>query len=173
MENNVHHKNQGEVVNVASNADSEVGRLLSNFADTPFELDGKQYKSVESFWQGLYFPEGSSERESISQLTGREAKKAAADRPLGLKTIVYLGQEIEIGSPAHHELMKQAVRAKLEQNPVVLDKLLETMDRKITHIIMKEDGTPAPDSVSIPGEIFSGILADLRSEFRQKGNKLP
>lgn len=172
MENDLNSRNiQGEIINVASNSDSEAGRLLSNFADTPFELDGKQYRSVESFWQGLYFPEGSDERGRISQLSGRDAKKAAIGKPEGLKTIVYLNEPIEIGSPAHHELMRRAVRAKLEQNPIVLNKLLETGNKKITHVVVRKDGTLAPDSASIPGEVFSNILMDLRSEFRQKGNR--
>ncbi|MBI4157621.1 hypothetical protein HY502_02130 [Candidatus Woesebacteria bacterium] len=88
--------------------------------------------------------------------------------PKDLKNITYLGILIEIGSPEHQALMKRAVRAKLEQNPVVLKKLLETDEKKITHLVVKKDGTLAPDSKSIPGDVFSDILMDLRSEFRQK-----
>lgn len=152
-------------INVSSTAKTEVGRLLSNFADTPFELDGNTYTTVESFWQGLYFPEGSQEREQIAQMSGRDAKRAAVNKPIN-ESLTYDGEEFAIGSQQHHELMKKAVRAKLEQNPDVLQKLLTTGDMKITHLVIRKDGTLEPDSTSIPREIFSQILMDLREEFR-------
>lgn len=37
-------------INVYSKGQTVLGRLLSNFADTEFELDGKLFKSVESYW---------------------------------------------------------------------------------------------------------------------------
>ena len=44
----------GEVILSKRN---ELG-ILSNFAATPFELDGKRYASVEGFWQMMLYPEG-------------------------------------------------------------------------------------------------------------------
>lgn len=153
-------------LNVSSKAATEVGRLLSNFADAPFELNGRKYASVESFWQGLYFSEGSLEREQIAQMNGREAKRAVKNKPKNNK-IIYQGQQIGIGSIEHHELMRQAVKAKLEQNPDILNKLLGTGEIRITHLVIKKDETLEPDSKSIPREIFSQILMELREEFRQ------
>lgn len=38
-------------INVYSKGQTELGRLLSNFADTPFELEGKgKFRTVEGFW---------------------------------------------------------------------------------------------------------------------------
>ena len=31
--------------------------ILSNFAATPFELDGKRYASIEGFWQMMKYPD--------------------------------------------------------------------------------------------------------------------
>jgi hypothetical protein len=61
--------------------------------------------------------------------------------------------------------MKRAIRAKLEQNPHVLDLLLSTKNTPLVHIPKKRDGTLYPDSVNIPGAVFAQILMDLRKEF--------
>ena len=41
-----------EPINVVSNSPDSLVRMISNFATTPFELDGQRYQSVESFGQG-------------------------------------------------------------------------------------------------------------------------
>ena len=48
----------GEVVLSKRN---ELG-LLSNFAATPFVLDGKRYASLEGFWQMMLYPESSNDQ---------------------------------------------------------------------------------------------------------------
>ncbi|OGC55977.1 hypothetical protein A2797_01250 [candidate division WWE3 bacterium RIFCSPHIGHO2_01_FULL_48_15] len=151
------------VVNISSSGETETERLISNFAHTPFDLDGKHYQSVEGFWQGLKFPEGSKEREEASQLFGVKAKKMGK-RAGEVAEIEYQGGRIKTGSSEHHELMKRAIQAKLDQNPEVLELLLATGDAKITHVLKRADGTPLPDSKTIPGETFAQILMDLRKE---------
>src|SRR6202167_3522046 len=47
----------GEVILSKRN---ELG-ILSNFAPTPFTLDGKRYASVEGFWQMMLYPENSDD----------------------------------------------------------------------------------------------------------------
>lgn len=153
------------IVNVGSHGESETERMLSNFAATQFELDGRNYQTVESFWQGLYFPEGSSERNEIASMGGGQAKRAGKLKPNGLSHVTYQGKSIEIESPEHHELMRNALRAKFSQNPLALDHLLSTAGMEITHVLTRSDGAVIPDSRSIPGRIFSQILMDLREDF--------
>lgn len=155
------------IVNIGSRGKTETERMLSNFAHTPFDLDGIHYESVEAFWQSIKFPEGSKERVETALLFGGEAKKAGKSAR-GIKEIDYQGQRIEIGSPEHHKLMKRAIRAKLEQNPNVLKLLLATGDKQITHVLKIPDGRILPDSKTIPGAVFSQILMDLREEFKQQ-----
>ena len=50
---------------------NELG-LLSNFAATPFELDGKRYASVEGFWQMLLYPEGPTDSPRHARQAGAE-----------------------------------------------------------------------------------------------------
>jgi hypothetical protein len=44
-------------------------------------------------------------------------------------------KKIKASSPEHHRLMYKAIKAKLEQNPKALKLLLETGNKKITHIL--------------------------------------
>src|SRR4051812_15364633 len=62
-------------LNISSRASDWRVKLISNFAPTPFELDGQVYASVEAFWQGLKFP-CAADRRRIAGLHGSEAKRA-------------------------------------------------------------------------------------------------
>jgi predicted NAD-dependent protein-ADP-ribosyltransferase YbiA (DUF1768 family) len=158
------------IINIGSEGDTETEQMLSNFSHTPFNLDGVHYGSVEGFWQGIKFPEGSQERLETVKLSGVEAKRAG--KPTReIREISYQGQRIEVGSPEHHELMKRAIRAKLEHNPKVLNLLLATGDKQITHVLKTPDGRILLDSKTIPGAVFSQILMDLRQEFREQLEK--
>lgn len=156
-----------EVINVSSTGETETARTLSNFAHTPFILDGKLYQSVEGFWQGLKFPEGSQERDEAAQLFGGKAKRLGK-KAGEMSEIEYQGQRIKAGSKEHQDLMRRAVEAKFDQNPNVLDLLLATGDKKMTHVLVGRDGRPIPDSKTIPGAVFAQILMDLRTEFGAK-----
>ncbi len=159
-----------DIVTIGLKGETETERMLSNFAHTPFELDGVHYESVEAFWQSIKFPEGSKDRVKTAGLVGGTAKKAGKltrDR----EEIQYQGQTIEVGSPEHHELMKRAIRAKLERNPEALKLLLDTGEKQITHVLKTPDGRILPDSKTIPGAVFSQILMNLREEFRQQADE--
>jgi len=96
---------------------------------------------------------------------GIESKKVGNDAPKS-ETFAYNGQVYRVGSPEHQELMKRIIRAKLEQNPHILKLLLESGDTEIIHRPLRKDGTPYPDSTTVPERIFSGFLMELREEFR-------
>ncbi|HEV7698607.1 MAG TPA: DUF4431 domain-containing protein [Pyrinomonadaceae bacterium] len=83
---------------------NELG-ILSNFAATPFEMDGKRYGSVEGFWQMMLYPEVTSDerrvtrgkdgkgvvwkytREQVAQMTAFEAKSAGTLAEENMKTL--------------------------------------------------------------------------------------
>jgi hypothetical protein len=64
-----------EPINVISRVSDPAVRLISNFAQTPFELDSLSYQCVEGFCQGLKFPDP-ARRLEIARLHGDEAKRA-------------------------------------------------------------------------------------------------
>src|SRR5262245_5585396 len=78
----------GEVILSKRN---ELG-ILSNFAPTPFTMDGKTYASLEGFWQMMKYPEGPGDerlrdpsikwphtRDEVAAMTAFEAKGAGSE----------------------------------------------------------------------------------------------
>lgn len=155
-------------LNIASYSDDWRARLLSSFAATAFVLrcpDGTETRcaSVEGFWQGLKWPEGSPERGRAFMLVGREAKRAATGAPAS-ETVSFCGRNIQIASAEHHALGEMAMRAKLEQNPDVRRALLATGNLVLTHVLVDDQSQPVPDSKTFPATVFCGIWTRLRSE---------
>jgi len=154
-------------LNIASYSEDRRARLLSTFAHSPFALRCGQREirceSVEGFWQGLKFPEGSSERERVFALWGLEAKRAGASAPPE-ETIVFCGERVRLGSAEHHALAEKAMRATLEQNAEVRRALLETAGLVLTHELVDESGGPVPDSRTLPAAVFCAIWTKLRNE---------
>jgi predicted NAD-dependent protein-ADP-ribosyltransferase YbiA (DUF1768 family) len=130
-------------------------RLISNFAHTPFVLDGVTYASVEGFWQGLKFAD-EIERRRLADLFGSAAKDAGFYAPTA-SCIHYEGRSIRIGTFEHWQLMQNACQAKFEQNSAARDALLSTLNRPLIHQV-------ARDSKTIPGVIMADIWMQIRSK---------
>ena len=166
----------GEVILSKRN---ELG-ILSNFATTPFVLDGKRYASVEGFWQMMLYPEGPDDerakaknvewkysREQVAQMTAFEAKAAGTlaeenMKKLGIDWVTYQGQRFPYRSQTpgeHYRLILAAMRAKLEQNLEVKRVLLATGD-----LILKPDHVQEPNAP--PEWKYNEIWMLLRSESR-------
>ena len=162
----------GKVINIGMHPEhNEAQQQLSNLYPSPFTLDGVEYASVEAFRMSIKYPENDPRRQEIRTLSGIKAKNAWKDAQ-SFKTLYYQDKEIVIGSTEHHALMKRAIRAKLEQNPDILETLLATGDKKLTHIVFSrhEDDKKCilHDSKTIPWEIFAQIYTELREEFRNR-----
>ena len=125
---------------------NELG-ILSNFAATPFTLEGQRYASVEGFWQMMLYPEGPDDprakfrglvwphtRDQVAQMTAFEAK-AAGDvgeknmNKIRIDWVTFNGRRMKYRSQEkgeHYRIIVEAMRAKLEQNPKVKEILLST-----------------------------------------------
>ncbi|MEZ5319081.1 MAG: hypothetical protein R2752_16895 [Vicinamibacterales bacterium] len=143
-------------INVTSRHRDPAIRLISNFAATPFELDGEPFASVEGFWQSRR-TEDPDERRRIAGLARAEAR--AAGVALGSPgTITFRGRAIGWGSPDHWDVMRVACRAKFAQAADARAALLATRPRPLEH-------RTRVDSRSIPGAIMAAIWMELREEF--------
>jgi predicted NAD-dependent protein-ADP-ribosyltransferase YbiA (DUF1768 family) len=151
-------------INIASNSQNPTEALLSNLAYTPFALDGREYASVEAFWQWLKYS-SKEERERIAWLSGIESKKIWNNED-NIDHFEYEGIVYRVWSEEHQNLMRRAIRAKLEQNSPVLSLLLATGNTPIIHDPKRKDGTSYPDSTTIPARVFSQILTELRVELK-------
>lgn len=171
-----HEAKPGEVILSKRN---ELG-ILSNFAATPFEMDGKKYASVEGFWQMMLYPEGTRDerardkrviwkytRDQVAQMTAFEAKQAGTlaeenMKTLGIDWVSYNGKRFPYRSQTpgeHYRLIVAAMRAKLEQNPEVKRILLATGD-----LILKPDhhGEENPPPEWRYYEIWMQLRLELR-----------
>lgn len=170
----------GEVILSKRN---ELG-ILSNFAATPFLLDGKTYASVEGFWQSLKFPEGPNDprnknkmlewkfkRKQVEQMSGFTAKRAGTQasqnmKLLGINWVTYEGQRMEYRTSKkgdHYKLIKRAMRAKLIQNPEVKKVLMSTRQ-----LLLKPDhkvGSNKP-----PAWQYYTIYMEFRDELNHQDN---
>ena len=167
---------KGEVVLSKRN---ELG-ILSNFAETPFEFEGKKYRSVEGLWQSMKYPETMDSknkiwkhsRAEVEQMIGFEAKKAGSLASKYMKEkkinlVTYKGREMiyktsEKGD--HYKLIKRIMWAKVTQNKRVKDILLKTKglvlipDHKV-----KKDAPPAWK--------YNQIWMEIRSDLHGQNTK--
>jgi predicted NAD-dependent protein-ADP-ribosyltransferase YbiA (DUF1768 family) len=156
--------------------------LLSNFAATPFTFHGKKYASLEGFWQMMKYPEGTNDvratfpglewkftRERVSQLTAFDAKHAGsvADanmKKMGITWITFEGRRMEpwsATSAEHYNLIVEATREKVRQNPEVQKVLLATGD-----LVLKPDHHQEPDAPA--AWRYYEILTIIRIELQKQ-----
>ena len=169
----------GEVILSKRN---ELG-LLSNFAPTPFTFHGKRYASLEGFWQIMKYPEGPDDpratfpglewkftREQVAQFTAFDAKHAGDlanenMQKMGIAWVTFEGNRMEY-RPAvpgqHYQLIVEATREKVRQNPEVRKVLLATGD-----LILKPDHHQAPNAPA--AWRYYEILTAIRTELQQAG----
>lgn len=152
-----------EPINVTSRHPDPQIKLIGNFADTPFELDGERYGSVEGFWQGLRFPERSADRRRIAELSGSAAKRAGEGQPYGA-TVKYRGEEVPVGTWGHWQWMHRACHAKFTQNYEAMSALMATGERPLVHKVRK-------DSRTIPGVIMADIWMRIRATIQAGGQR--
>ncbi|MBV9241692.1 MAG: NADAR family protein [Acidobacteria bacterium] len=168
----------GEVILSKRN---ELG-ILSNFAATPFVLDGKRYASVEGFWQMMLYPEVTSDergsdkrviwkytREQVAQMTAFDAKAAGTlaeenMKTLGIDWVTYNGKRFpyRVATPGdHYKLILAAMRAKLDQNPEVKRILLATGDLILKPDHHEEENAP-------PEWHYYEVWMQLRAELQKR-----
>jgi hypothetical protein len=102
--------------------------LLCNAAPTPFALDGERFSSIDSFYNALRFPEGSSERTRCALAPALETRRLVGRYR---DVFVYQGKRIAVRSAEHEGLVAAAISAKVEQNPDVQVALSQTRTAKL------------------------------------------
>ncbi|PXW54553.1 hypothetical protein C7450_11184 [Chelatococcus asaccharovorans] len=142
-----------EPLNITSRSPGEL-RLISNFAHTPFVLDGMTYAGIEGFWQGLKFPD-EADRQRLAGLYGSAARDAGYYAPRS-EELHYGGKRVLIGTWDHWQLMKRACIAKFAQHDGARAALHATGKRPLVHHVK-------PDSRTIPGVIMAQIWMAIRA----------
>jgi predicted NAD-dependent protein-ADP-ribosyltransferase YbiA (DUF1768 family) len=150
-------------LNIWSRSDEEIGRLMSNFAYTPFTLDGVEYASIEAFYASVLNQQSGAKREKVRRMWGVRAKhEIPRIKP---EWIEYQGEKFATGSGQHHNLVKEAIRAKLAAHPRIAQAFAATRPRPLVH----ETGYPDPPGGEFPHYVLCRILTELREEFAVAG----
>lgn len=147
-------------LNAWSRSSEPIGKEISNFANTPFTLDGKKYESMEGFYVSLLYKDP-ARRAEVAQLSGLPARLAG--KSSNLKVTPYMGEEITLGSEKHHALLRRALEAKFEQNPKLARDFVATFPRPIIH----DTGHADPRSF-LPNDTFAKMLTEIRDTLAKK-----
>jgi predicted NAD-dependent protein-ADP-ribosyltransferase YbiA (DUF1768 family) len=149
-------------INIISTAEGPEA-ILSNFADTPFTLDGVTCASVEGFIQGLKEQKPDKQRR-ICLRNGFEAKRASSrrrNRRVRESGIVWWqGRAVSFKSEEYYQLIERGIRAKLDQNATARQALFDTRNAELVH----DTGRPESPNTSLPSERFVSILMKIRTE---------
>jgi len=98
-------------INIYSKGTTELGRLLSNFAHTPFTCEHGAFASVEAYWYWLRSPKaGINNLAKLRTLHGFAAKKFGRTLVAPDADQIYVGDDFEA-------LIKDAFREKLIAHP--------------------------------------------------------
>jgi hypothetical protein len=98
--------------------------LLCNAAPTPFVLNGENFYSIDSFYQAVKIPEGTSERATCAVSSLHEAQRLA--RRHHAADFSYRGERVAVGSAEHESIVAAAICAKFDQHREVQIALCET-----------------------------------------------
>jgi hypothetical protein len=134
-------------VNVYSKSPDLLGRLLSNFAHTPFYgEDGRVFASVEGWW---YWYTTGSKHDHLMELHGFAAKKAGREYP-----------HVREVTPA---LLREAYRRKLRDNPHIAD-MLKEFDGEFEHYYVFNGKKVPADRYLWTAKLWEELRDELRNE---------
>lgn len=138
------------------------GNMLSNFAHTPFVLDGIKCTCSESFIQSLKFS-NVSEQKLFCSLQGQQAWEQgsrATEKVFSAEKVWWLGKPYSLHSSEHFALVKRGLLAKFMQSSEACDALMASGNAKLTH----DYGQVPGKKQSLPVKVFCEIMTNIRSE---------
>lgn len=137
---------------------SEEYSEFSNFSEHGFKLDGKNWASVEHYYQAQKYNYSEEIMEKIrSAPTAHKAMKAGRDRGLKVRPD---WEDVKV------EVMKKALHGKFSQNRRIKELLLNTGGKEIVHQSKSDYFWGSGEDGS--GENLLGImLMELRGELKR------
>ena len=142
------------------------GNILSNFAETPFKIDGVICSCSEAFIQSLKSPD-SEEQIKLCILSGQEAWERGSkktDLIFSSGCVWWQGNTLTLHSKEHFQLVKRGLVAKFTQSKEAQDALIGSESAKLTH----DFGKPKRSRESLPIEVFCKLVTEIRKELQLK-----
>ena len=142
-------------INVYSKGSTELGRLLSNFAYTPFRHPTyERFASVEAFWYWLSLDK---KYDQIKPLFGYKCKQTARE--------LIANGAVRVSIDDFKEQIKEAITLKLQQHPGIV-KLLKDTKLPLTHYYVYGKIMADPDKYKIIFPKDSEWILDHIETFR-------
>ncbi len=159
-----------EKLNIRSDGENPVAKILSNLAPTPFEYEGIKFASVESALQGIKFKDENIQKE-VFAMTGLQALKTgrkitnSIDETKNTKHyyVYWKGKKMPYNGTEHRELVLNFIREKIKQNKEVQKALLDTKDFFIYHDV----GEESPNT-SLPEKVYIKMLLEERAKLENE-----
>lgn len=105
-------------INIYSKGRTELGRLLTNFAESPFfHPEYGRFKSVEGLW---YWAMSGHNYQELRELSGFPAKRR------GMEILRQQERHYSHENPIFRKIITDGIRAKLRDNHNILEKLIES-----------------------------------------------
>lgn len=122
-------------LNVYSQAQTELGRRLSNFALSPIDTEDGKFNSIEGYWYWLGVAPGTSKRDSLRSRWGYEAKKLGRE---------LRGSDYQEDSEEFRRKIKEAIKIKLG-NDDELRAMLKANTLPLVHYYVYNGKVVAPN----------------------------
>jgi len=157
--------NCADKLDIKFKSDNETEKVLSNFAEYPFEIEGVQIKSMEGFLQSLKF-KSRKKQVKICQMNGKTAKRKGKYHNFWKwngGNLYWQGKRINRFSNEYQNLLSNAYAAMLDSNEDFRNVLLSTIDENGVQKLFKHSvGKDNPQDTILTTEEFTDRLYGLR-----------
>lgn len=146
-----------------------LANMLSIYYNAPIKIGSVSAQSLAGLFLGIYYPENDSRREQLFSVWGGKVIRLRFNlAKSNIGSLVYWeGKSIIPDSKEHYKIIKQAIRAKFEQNKEAKEALISTIGIELSN----NEGNVGGKH-KIPPEIFCEILTKLRNEFVKKTSSI-
>lgn len=144
-------------LNVYSKAETEIGRLISNFAYCPIETIDGHFNSIEGYWSWLSISEDNPEREKFRTLYGITAKK--------LKETLYKAGDPGRFDAEFSKKIRDAIHQKFQTKTMrdALEKNRHLLSLPICHYYYYGDKEASPKIIDVT-EKYPEFIEPVREE---------
>lgn len=160
--------NCADRIDILDKSNDKTAAALSNFAEYPFEMDGIQITSMESFLQSLKF-KNKKKQIKICRMSGKKAKRKGKFNNVWKwngGNLYWQGKRINRFSNEYQKLLNSVYAVLFDNNEDFRNALLSTIDENgvqklFTHSVGKDN----PQDTILTSDEFTGRLYLLRNYF--------
>lgn len=160
--------NCADRIDILHNSNDKTTAALSNFAEYPFEMDGVQIKSMESFLQSLKF-KNKKKQIKICLMSGKKAKRKGQFNNVWKwngGNLYWQGKRINRFSNEYQQLLNNTYATLFDNNKDFRNALLSTINKNgVQKLFTYSIGKDNPQDTILTADEFTDRLYLLRNYF--------